>query len=46
MTKLNLKGRMKKLVSLMMVIVMLMLTMAPISMAAVEYPPNITKERI
>lgn len=45
MTKLNFKTGIKKLVSLVMVAVMLIITMAPISSAAVEYPQGITKEQ-
>ena len=45
MIKLNYKGRIKKIISIFLVLVMLMFTAAPMSMAAVTYPQNITKEQ-
>ena len=45
MIKLNYNRRIKKFISIILALTMLMFTAAPVSMAAVTYPQNITKEQ-
>ncbi len=45
MIKLEMKNKFKKLISIIIVMSVVLVTMAPVSMAAVTYPQDITKEQ-